>query len=281
MICGPKLGKQRLIRIRIIIVDGTEKRFNMNTMPEKQSFLTALTAVLGDRGTERIYPCIWDLVGNGLVLSRVSADDRTPQRQDITQYLAAWCRYAGLTAEECRMWLTEYCVDVLSSISKTPLSGIRHSTKSNVRYIYRSGIRFVCEREENWFKAKCSANCPAYADSGAKANHKPDCPSDEVHPTQPAERVKTTILPVKAIYREQVEEALEFMRLEIRKGTKRERILQLLNERGLKTRTGRKWTYSILQFELAKMKKAHDDPGNIRSDERPSQGPDVEQSRGG
>jgi len=109
----------------------------MDTMPEKQSFLTALTAVLGDRGTERIYPCIRDLVGNGLVLSRFSADDRTPHRQDITQYLAAWCRYAGLTAEECRTWLTEYCMYVLSSISKTSLSGIRHSTKSNIRYIGR------------------------------------------------------------------------------------------------------------------------------------------------
>jgi len=243
----------------------------MDTMSEKKSFLTALTEVLGDRGTQRIYPCIGDLVGNGLVLSRFSAGEHTPQRQDITQYLAAWCRHADLTAEECRTWLTEYCVDVLSSISKTSLSGIRHSTKSNVRYIYRSEVRFVCERKENRFKAKCSANCPAYADSGAKADHKPERPSNEVRHTQVEERVETTVLPVKAIYREQVEQALEFMRLEVKNGTKRKRILQLLDERGLKTRTGRKWTYSILQFELAKMKKAHDDPGNIRSDERPSQ----------
>lgn len=226
----------------------------MDTISKKQSFLTALITVLGDRGTERIYPCIRDLVGNGPVLSRFSADDRTPNRQDITQYLAAWCRYAELTAEECRMWLTEYCVDVLSPISNTSLSGIRHSAKSTVKFIYRSGIRFACERKENRFKAKCDVNCPAFTDSGAKADHEPDHPSGEVCPIQPAEQVETTVFPVKAIYREQVEQALELVRLEIRKGTKLKHIVQLLDERGLKTRTGRKWTYSNLHSELAKMK---------------------------
>jgi hypothetical protein len=152
-------------------------------------------------------------------------------------------------------------MDVLSSISKTSLSGIRHSTKSNVKYIYRSNIRFACERKKNRFKARCSKNCPAYADSGAKADQKPDRPTAEVHPPQPTKPVEMTVLPVKAIYREQMEQALALVRLEIKKGTKRKRILELLDERGLKTRTGRKWNYAILQAELAKMKKAHDLPG--------------------
>ncbi len=64
----------------------------MDANSGKKRFLTVLIDVLGDRGAEKIYLCIQDLVNNGLVLSRFSDDDRTPQRQDITQYLAAWCR---------------------------------------------------------------------------------------------------------------------------------------------------------------------------------------------
>ncbi len=103
----------------------------------------------------------------------------------------------------------------------------------------------------------------------------------EVRPTEPTEGMKTTLLPVKALYREQFEQALEFARLEIKKGTKRKRIPQLLDDQGLKTRTGRKWTYAILLSELSKTKKAHDDTGNIRSDEQNlSQRSDVEKSHG-
>src|SRR3989304_6305290 len=96
-------------------------------------FLTALRALLDDRSGEVIYPCIHDLVENGLTLARFSSVNRIPTRQDVTQYLSAWCRHAGLTEEECRGWLIEYCTVMLSSISKTSVSGIRHSTKSNVQ----------------------------------------------------------------------------------------------------------------------------------------------------
>src|SRR6266550_7683798 len=53
-------------------------------------FLSILDTMLGDRGRDTIYPCIRDLVEHGLDLARFSAGEITPQRQDITQYLAAW-----------------------------------------------------------------------------------------------------------------------------------------------------------------------------------------------
>ena len=60
-------------------------------------FLSILDTMLGDRGTDTIYPCIRDLVEHGFDLARFSAGEITPQHQDITQYLAAWSRHAGLS----------------------------------------------------------------------------------------------------------------------------------------------------------------------------------------
>ncbi len=104
----------------------------------KISFLDKLTAVLGDTGGDSVLPCIQDLVTNGLQTSRLSPSDGVPNRQDVTQYLAAWSRVARLDENTCRQWLSEYAVALLASISKTSPSGIRHSTKSNVKYICSS-----------------------------------------------------------------------------------------------------------------------------------------------
>jgi len=69
---------------------------------------------------------------------------------------------------------------------------------------------------------------------------------------QTADIVETQGLPVKAIYRDQFETALQLALDEIKKGTKKKLIVEILNEQGLKTKTGRKWTYSILRRELKK-----------------------------
>ncbi len=63
-------------------------------------FLTMLRTLLGDRGQDVIYPCIQDLVENGLSVARFTPADRIPTRQDVTQYIAAWCRHAGLNEED-------------------------------------------------------------------------------------------------------------------------------------------------------------------------------------
>jgi len=38
---------------------------------------------------KNLFPCIKDLVVNGLSLDRFSSEDSIPNRQDITKYLAA------------------------------------------------------------------------------------------------------------------------------------------------------------------------------------------------
>jgi hypothetical protein len=218
------------------------------------TFLTKLRSLLDDRDWDVIYPCIQDLIDNGLTLARFSPGAQIPPRQEVTQYIAAWCKHAGITEEDCRGWLIEYCVIMLSSISKTSLSGIRHSTKSNVKYIYHADISFLCEQNDNPFKAHCSVNCPAYVDMQIKLTDRKNKGSNIDHEVErPTAVIETPSLSVKETYKEQFETALQVLRNEIARGTEKKTIVELLNERGLKTRTGRKWTYSTLLAELSNL----------------------------
>jgi len=217
-------------------------------------FLAALKEMFHEGGYDNIYPCIQDLVEHALDPSRFSPGDQTPNRQDITHYLATWCRHAGLTEAACRSWMTEYCAERLAPISKTSAAGIRHSTKSNVKYIYQAGIVFVCEREQNRFRAACAHDCPAYAGMPAII--------DELRRERSAnlkERLERTALPppmsVKQIHQEQFNEALQLVRRELELGADKSAILALLNERGMKTRTGRPWTTAILTKEIGSLKE--------------------------
>ncbi len=222
-------------------------------------FLTKLRTFLGERGQDVIYPCIQDLVENGLKVARFSPADRIPTRQDATQYIAAWCRHAGLNEKDCLGWLVEYAVVMLSSISRTSPSGIRHSTKSNVKYIYHVDKPFICECDENPFRAQCSINCPVYAEMQAKLierkSKEPDIGDAIERPAGIFEIQKPS---VRETYKGQFDAAMEVIRGEMEKGTGRKAILNLLIERGFKTRTGNKWTYSILGNEQSRIRRGHE-----------------------
>ena len=226
-------------------------------------FLIKLRTLLGDFGQDVIYPCIQDLVENGLTVARFSAADRIPTRQDVTQHIAAWCRHAGLKEEDCLGWLVEYAVVMLSSISKTSPSGIRHSTKSNVRYIYHVDIPFICECNENPFRAQCSINCPVYGDMRARFNERKNKePVIEDAIERPAGVREIQKPSVRDTYKDQFEGAMEIIRGGMEKGTGRKAILNLLIERGFKTRTGKKWTYSILGNEQSRIRQSHEGKGD-------------------
>jgi hypothetical protein len=86
--------------------------------------------------------------------------------------------------------------------------------------------------------------------------------SEVLHP-RPVARPPPLIepaLPVKQVYIEQFQTGLRLALDEVQKGTKIRRIIELLNERGLKTRTGRKWQYAILRNELQNLKNSHVPP---------------------
>lgn len=219
-------------------------------------FLRRLSDFFSDSSKGKIYPCIQDLVKNGLQGTRFSPDARIPTRQEVTQYLAAWCRHAGLNQEDCLAWLVEYSVAMLSSISKASPSGIRHSTKSNVNYIYRADIPFLCECDENPFRAHCSTDCPLYAGMQAKLAERRNKKPDILHVIQGPAGIPEIQKPsVRERYKDQFETAMEVIRSEIEKGTERKAILDLLIERGFKTRTGKRWTYSILGNEQSRIRQ--------------------------
>lgn len=228
----------------------------MDTGMTDTSFLRRMNTLLGDRGRCGIYPCVQDLVENGLTVARFSPADPIPTRQDVTQYLAAWCRHAGLSQEDCHNFLVEYSVVMLSSISKTSPSGIRHSTKSNVKYIYHANIPFICECDGNPFRAQCSASCPVYAVMQVKLLERKRKKADIEHVVeQPAEIFEMQKSSVKETYKDQFDAALEVIRGEMDRGTGRKAILDLLIERGFKTRTGKRWTYSILGNEQSRIRQ--------------------------
>ena len=216
---------------------------------EETRSLDLLNKMLAERGNDNLYPCIQDLVEHGLDLARFADGEMPPHRQVITQYLAAWSMHSGLSEEETSGWLVDFCAVQLAPLSKRTPAALRHSTKSNVRYVYRSTVPFLCQCANNLFRAHCHPDCQVYADMQAKLQAKAIELAQPKPVVEPAAPVAMS-LSVKAVNLEQFQTGLSLARDEVSKGTKIRRIVALLNDRGLKTRTGREWTYSILRNEL-------------------------------
>ena len=202
-----------------------------------------------------LFPCIKDLVINGIIEERFSSDDVKSSRQDITQFLASWIRYVGISSDECEGWMIKYCVDVLSVLSKSSTSRIKHSTKSNIKYIYRSEVPFECRCENNPFKAACDKSCHIYERMAKKNKEKEEREAEYRESLEIKHKIEETESVAKPIsdkekYKEQFEKALEMIEHYLSLGVKRWKIVSLLDEGGFKTRSGKKWTDSILSNEI-------------------------------
>ena len=152
----------------------------------------------------------------------------------------------------------------MSEAASARLPFLRHSTQSNLRYIYRSAVPFLCQCADNRFRARCSRDCPVYADRQAQLRAKAIealNPKPYVRPPLPVPEV---VLPVKAAHREQFETGLRLALEEVKKGTKLPRIVELLNQRGLKTKTGRQWLYATRRNELERLKQSEVPPPSDR-----------------
>ena len=228
---------------------------------EQNQFIERLATMLDESGIMAIFPCIADLVVNGIQTSRFAPSDHIPNRLDVTQYLAAWCRDAHLSEDACRTWLCDYAMSTLSSLSKSSPSGIRHSTKSYVKYIYKSDRPFLCEQESNGFRAECSKTCRVYNEMVIKTSK---AAADALAVMERRQAVAPPTIPtptVKELHREQFLSAMQLVSRELSKGTKKADILILLKEQGIKTRTGREWTYGILGAEIQKLGQQENNRG--------------------
>ena len=219
-------------------------------------YLNRLRKILTENNEKFLFPCIRDLVANGLNLERFSNEDNIPSRQDITQYIAAWFKYIGISSDECRKWMTEYCTGMLSAISSSSKSRIRHSTKCNIKYIYKSDVTFNCRCEKNRFKASCEPKCPIYEEMAHRAKESEAATIVESY-ERVEHRVADEIVPIrpsiKDEYKDQFEKAMEVAQDHLKQWVPKKKIVNLLNDSGFKTRTGKKWSYSIICNELRKL----------------------------
>ncbi len=221
-------------------------------------YLNRLRKMLTENNEKYLFPCIRDLVANGLNLEGFSNKDNIPSCQDITQYIAAWFKYIGLSSDECREWMTEYCIGVLSAISSSSKSRIRHSTKCNIKYIYKSDVTFDCRCEKNQFKALCEPKCPIYEEMAHRAKESEAANIVESYEIRVEHRIADEIAPIKYSikdeYKDQFEKAMEVAQHHLKQGVLKKEIVNLLNDSGFRTITGKKWSYSTLANEFRKLK---------------------------
>ncbi len=225
-------------------------------------YLNKLQKILIENNEKRLFPCIRDLITNGLSSERFSGDDRIPSRQDITQYVATWFKHIGVTSDECREWMIKYCVDMLSVISSSSKSRIRHSTKSNIKYIYKSDVTFDCRCEKNRFKASCESKCPIYKEMAIKAKESQAAAIAKPYENRVEHNTVDEVALIKPSakdkYKDQFEKAMEVAQYHYKKWVSIKKIADLLNKSGFKSKTGKKWSYSILSGELKKLSKNAD-----------------------
>lgn len=222
--------------------------------------LNSLKTILteNEKSESQLFVCIEDLVSNGLTLSRFPGNESAPGRQDVTQFIGAWFRFVGIPKETCLEWLLTYCIEVLSEISSSSASRIRHSTKSNVKYIYGSDVSFDCRCENNHFKAPCRKSCPVYAGMLEKyqlfmKKRQEERDRLEEIARETAEAIKNQ--PEKKVgkkqkYKEQFDKAME-LAVDLRnRGYRKTQILERLIKEDFKTKSGMKWAYNVLLKEL-------------------------------
>ena len=227
----------------------------------------SLIDLLKKQAELRLFSCIRELITEGLHPERLSPEDTAPSRQNVTQFVAAWFLHVGIPQDVCREWMIPYCTERLSAISSSSISQIRHSTKSNVKYIYKFRVPFECGAKNNIIKASCVETCPLFEKMTEKHQQKMAEQVEMVERRYEPERldpkaVDASSPPVGSLkdqYREQFVKAIACACDQVEKGVKNMYIVELLNEKGLKTRTGRKWTGAILASELKKIREKSSD----------------------
>ena len=209
-----------------------------------------LIKIISNNNGRAPFVCIEDIVRNGFSKERFAVGSSRPMRHEFALFLAGWCKYSGLDATVYRDWLIAYCVDVLSEISSSSASQIRHSTKSTIKYIHRSDVPFVCNCEKNIFKAHCSSLCPIYKEMKDVYMKNIEAEKETVKENN---RVRKPVAPMPKpqappSYKKQFDEAVFFLKQYLVKGCKQKDIAILLNEKGYKTTRGKDWTPSTVSY---------------------------------
>lgn len=209
---------------------------------------------LVERTGHSVPPWLEDLLQRGPRLETWVPPETRPNRVLITEFLARWLKAAGVSQEDCLNWLLPYCCEVLAQYSKSGPSAIRHGTKANVRWVYKSDFAFDFQsmaQEALQGKSNSNPDYGAVLDRWQELQVEAKAAARAAYRPPPFERV----LPVKERFRAQFLAGLELARQQEKEGATLTAIVALLNERGLRTRTGRQWTVGILYRSLREAPK--------------------------
>ena len=205
---------------------------------------------LDDREQQRIYACIQDILCNGIVSARFKSAESLPSRQDVSRFILVWLKEIGVSADRCRNWIIEYSTRVLSRISSSSPSRIRHSTKSLIKFIYRSDqVSLYCGCEQNILKAACDPYCPIYDEMQSRRRQdRLNKANQHIRPM--VQSFSEPSLSVKERYKEQFDKAMTVVKDRLSRVSTLDELNRYLNDQGFKSRTGRPWTTSILRNEI-------------------------------
>jgi len=217
-----------------------------------------LIKIIGKKAYNVAYPCIKDLINNGISMDRFTESCNKPNRQDVSSFLAAWCKHIGLTKEDYREWLIDYSIDVLSAISSSKPSRIRHSTKSAIKFIHKSDAPFICNCEHNIFKAACSKDCVIYEKMNEiyLVNLEKKQKLLEKYKNRSSDEIPIDgCLTKKEQSKKQFEKTLDLIKQYINQGHKKKEIVKMLNDEGYTTMIGREWKAGylsniVLEYDL-------------------------------
>lgn len=209
-----------------------------------------LEKILDEDERQKIYPCIRDILCNGIDPERFKSEGSLPTRQDVSRFILEWLKEIGVSPDRCQNWVIGYATRVLSGISSSSKSRIRHSTKSLIKFIYGSDqVSFSCGCEQNGLKAACDPHCPLYDEMQSRKRE------DQLRRARPLVRPVVQVfsepsLSVKERYKEQFDKAMVFVKDQLNQVSTLDELKQVLNDQGFKTRTGKPWTTATLYNEI-------------------------------
>ncbi len=244
----------------------------------RQKHLTILQEALSGTQTEVPY-WLKKLILQGPEPDRLQKAH--PPRIQLTGLLAWWSKYAGLTEEQARAWLMPFCTEVLSTLSNSGPSAIRHGTKSMTRYVYSSEYHIDFASIDQKIAASSSEGPPYYqvylwleeklreiknqdaevrkqraqealkAQSREKEEKRKEKEARAAAKREGKDHKNSGVhVSVKDRFKEQFEQAMVKAEREREGGVPFQDIVSVLNEEGFRTRTGRRWTTQLLRVEL-------------------------------
>ncbi len=218
-------------------------------------YLDTLKQVLDENNKSRLFCCIKELATNGVSLERFTEGEHTPSSKDLIRFIARWFKRIRMSEGECRDWMNEYHVEILSSVYSGPGLWREEHIRSQIKSVYESDTVFDCGCENNPFKASCGRNCLVYKEMLDKWEERKARETNMSYTPRTGNKIWDMALavPVRSVkekYNDQFEEAVNIICDHVGRHVPRDRIVKVLNERGFKTKTGKKWTYSSLSNVL-------------------------------